>query len=33
MGEIVPVVVGPSSNSLSLDHVISVHCIELRPEA
>jgi hypothetical protein len=33
MGEIVPVMLGPSSNSLSLNHVISVHCIELCPEA
>ena len=33
MGEIDPVVVGPFSNSVSLDHVIAVHCIELCPEA
>jgi len=33
MEEIGPVVVDPFSNSVSLDHVITVHCMELCPEA
>jgi hypothetical protein len=33
MGETVPVVVDPFSNSLLPDHIIAVHCIELCPEA
>ena len=33
MEDIGPVLVGPFSYSVSLDHVIAVHCFELSPEA